>query len=89
MHEMFPVAIAVDAKRLGFSAKELKSMVIPTAGLDIEYEDIHGLHHESRASKLFHDDLIRQLRNAKTKKEAMQIIENMHREHITGYNSKK
>lgn len=89
MHEMFPVAIAVDAKRLGFSAKELKSMVIPTAGLDIEYGDIHGLHHESRASKLFHDDLIRQLRNAKTKKEAMQIIENMHREHITGYNSKK
>ncbi|RHC69297.1 type IV secretion protein Rhs, partial [Bacteroides uniformis] len=89
MHEMFPVAIAVEAKRLGFTATELKSMVIPTTGLIIEYYGTQGLHHKSQASKLFHDDLIRQLRNAKSKKEAKNIIEDMHKKHVTGYQNKK
>ncbi|CAL9787916.1 RHS repeat-associated core domain-containing protein [Bacteroides fragilis] len=89
MHEMFPVAIAVEAKRLGFTAKELKSMVIPTTGLNIEYYGTHGLHHESQASKLFHDELIRHLRNAKSKKEAKNIIEDMHKKHVVGYQNKK
>ena len=89
MHEMFPVAIAVEAKRLGFTAKELKSMVIPTTGLNIEYYGTHGLHHESQASKLFHDELIRHLRNAKSKKEAKDIIEDMHKKHVVGYQNKK
>lgn len=89
MHEMFPVAIAIEAKRLGFSAEELKAMVISTTGLEIKYGEERGLHHKSRASKLFHDDLIRQLRNAKTKKEAKHIIINMHEQHISGYKHKK
>jgi len=89
MHEKFPVAIATEAKRLEFSAEELKSMVIPTAGLEFKYGEERGFHHKSSASKLFHDDLIRQLKNSTTKKEAMQIIDDMHKKHVIGYNSKK
>ena len=89
MHEMFPVAIAVEAKRLAFSATELKAMVIPTKGLKFEYGGMRGLHHRSSASKLFHDDLINQLKNATTKEQAKNIITTMHNNHVIGYNSEK
>lgn len=89
MHEMFPVAIAVEAKRLGFTATELKVMTIPTRGLKFEYGGMIGLHHRSSASKLFHDDLIDQLKSATTKEQAKNIITDMHNNHVIGYNSKK
>ena len=89
MHEMFPVAIAVHAKRLGFTPKELKSMVIPTKGLEFHINNQRGFHHKSSASKQFHDELIKQLKSAKTKKEAKQIIISMHEKYVVGYKNKK
>lgn len=48
-----------------------------------------GKQHKSTASSLFHQDLIAQLKVAKTKTEALRIIEDMHEKHVVGYKSKK
>ncbi|KES12903.1 Rhs family protein, partial [Snodgrassella alvi SCGC AB-598-P14] len=93
-HEMFPVSEAVKAKSLGFTAQELKAMAAPTK--DIYFVDvvdkktgnlIQGDHHRSSASKYFHDDLIKQLQGAKSKKQAQKIITTMHEKHMR-YKSK-
>lgn len=43
----------------------------------------------SSARKLFHDDLINQLKGATTKEQAILIIKNMHNTHVVDYASKK
>ena len=45
---MFPVSIAQDAKRLGFSPTELRKMVLPTEGLKFNYAGVTGAHHRSK-----------------------------------------
>lgn len=90
-HEMFPVSIAVKARELGFSAEELLEMVVPLNGdkkvffegiLDGDGNTISGKHHSSSASKRFHDTLINQLKGAKTKEEALGIINKNHDNHM-------
>ena len=88
-HEMFPVSIAMDAKRLGFTPSELRSMTLNTEDVVFHYRTYRGKHHKSTASSLFHQDLIAQLKVAKTKTEALRIIEDMHEKHVVGYKSKK
>ena len=48
-----------------------------------------GKHHKSTASSLFHQALIAQLKAAKTKTEALRIIEDMHEKHVLGYKRKR
>lgn len=88
-HEMFPVSIAMDAKRVGFTPSELRSMTLNTEDVVFHYRTYRGKHHKSTASSLFHQDLIAQLKVAKTKTEALRIIEDMHEKHVVGYKSKK
>lgn len=89
LHEMFPVSIVQDAKRLGFSSTELRDMVLPTKGLIFNYAGITGAYHRSKSSYLFHKDLISKLKLAGTKEDAQRIIQTMHEEHVVGYKSKK
>ena len=89
LHEMFPVSIAQDAKRLGFSSTELRDMVLPTKGLIFNYAGIIGAHHRSKSSYLFHKDLISKLKLAGTKEDAQRIIQTMHEKHVVGYKNKK
>jgi RHS repeat-associated protein len=88
-HEMFPVSLAAKAKSLGFTAEELKALTVPTKDIYfVDVEDkkngglIQGDHHNSSASKYFHDDLIEQLKGAKSKKAARKIIRTMHNTHM-------
>jgi len=88
-HEMFPVSIAMDAKRLGFTPSELRSMTLNTKDVEFRYGIHRGKHHKSTASSLFHQALIAQLKAAKTKTEALRIIEDMHEKHVVGYKRKR
>ena len=89
LHEMFPVSIAQDAKRLGFSPTELRKMVLPTEGLKFNYAGVTGAHHRSKSSYLFHEKLISKLKLAGTKEDAQKIIQTMHEKHVVGYKNKK
>lgn len=84
---MFPVAAAMEAKRLKFTPQELRALVLPTDNLTFEIADldISGKHHRSKASSIFHKRLIEALKKANTKKEALAIIEDMHSKHVHGY----
>ncbi|MCL5247605.1 RHS repeat-associated core domain-containing protein [Cellulophaga sp. 20_2_10] len=89
LHEKFPVSTSPEMRKLGFTAAELKNATIPTKGLDfVDVYDpntglfVSGKHHKSSASKLFHDDLIRNLRKAKSKMEAILIVQNKHDAHV-------
>ncbi|PIT13377.1 hypothetical protein [Snodgrassella alvi] len=86
---MFPVSLAAKAKSLGFTAQELKALTVPTK--DIYFtgvkhgktgEILEGAHHGSRAGRWFHKELIRKLKGAKSKTQAMDIIDNMHEKHM-------
>ena len=88
-HEMFPVSLAAKAKSLGFTAQELKAMTVPTK--DIYFVDvtnkktgalIQGDHHGTKAGSYFHKELIKRLNRAKSKKQAMDIIEQTHKKHM-------
>ena len=57
-HEMFPVSIAMDAKRVGFTPSELRSMTLNTEDVVFHYRTYRGKHHKPTASSLFHQDLI-------------------------------
>lgn len=84
-HEMFPVAAAMEAKRLKFTPQELRALVLPTKGLKFRIDSETGAHHSSKISSIFHKKLIEALKKANTKKEALAIIENMHSQHVVGY----
>lgn len=88
-HEMFPVSITADAKRLGFAPYELRNMTLNTKDIVFHYGIHRGKHHKSTDSSLFHQDLITQLKATKTKAEAIKIIEDMYKRHVVGYKSKK
>ncbi|MCX8748681.1 hypothetical protein J3U75_04680 [Snodgrassella sp. B3088] len=86
---MFPVSLAAKAKSLGFTAQELKAMTVPTK--DIYFVDvtnkktgalIQGDHHGTKAGSYFHKELIKRLNRAKSKKQAMDIIEQTHKKHM-------
>ena len=88
-HEHFPVSLAVKAKELGFTADELEKMATPTK--NIYFVDVTdrkgnplpiGKHHNSRAGRHFHNKLIRALKKAKTKQEALDIIKEHHDRHM-------
>ncbi|MWP61184.1 MULTISPECIES: hypothetical protein [unclassified Gilliamella] len=93
-HEKFPVVLAAKTKSLGFTAQELKAMAVSTKDIyfvDIENKKtgilIQGDHHNSNASKYFHDNLIKKLSGVKSKREAERTIMSMHNKHIR-YKSK-
>ena len=88
-HEMFPVSLAPEAKRLGFTPQELRKMTLDTEGLKIQYEAERGLHHSSKASSLFHAELTRAIISSKSKSEAKTIIDNLHQKHVVGYKNNK
>ena len=89
MHEMFPVHLAPELKELGFSARELKQMVIPTKNMHITIGEVEGLHHRSKASSLFHKKLERAIILSRTKRQAKHGINRLHRKHVVGYANKK
>ena len=89
MHEKFPVSLAHVAKRLGFNSTELNSMIVRTK--DIVFTDVldnngnvlsDGTHHGSRAGRYFHNRLINDLKAAKDKGHAMDIINRHHQNHM-------
>ncbi|WP_298479643.1 RHS repeat-associated core domain-containing protein [uncultured Maribacter sp.] len=89
LHEKFPVSTSPEMRNLGFTAEELKDATTPTKGLDfVDVYDpktgelVSGSHHKSSASKLFHDDLIRKLKKAKTKMDAILLVQNKHDKHV-------
>ena len=90
-HEKFPVSAAAKAKSLGFTPQELRSMVLKTEGLVFTFKEKVGEHHKSEASSLFHTALLAKLTDKKlrSKKKALEIIEEMHSKHVVGYNNKK
>lgn len=87
-HEMFPVSMAAKAKDLRFSASELEKMSVETGKitfvdvLDSDGNLVSGKHHSSSASWHFHDKLIKDLQNAKTKTQAKKIIAKHHKAHM-------
>ncbi|MGJ1081293.1 RHS repeat domain-containing protein, partial [Bacteroides fragilis] len=89
MHEMFPVHLAPKLKDLGFTASELKKMVIPTKNMQIKIGRNKGLHHRSSASSIFHQKLANAITNAKSKQQAQSEIERLHNKHVVGYSNKK
>ncbi len=89
-HEMFPVSQAVKAKKLGFTASELKKMSVDTER--VTFKNVldrdgnllpDGKHHSSAASWHFHDKLIEDLKKAKSKTEAKKIIAKHHKAHMS------
>ena len=88
MHEKFPVAMAAKAKELGFTAEELKGMTVETKKITfVDVPDgkgglLSGKHHSSSASSIFHSKLMNELKDAKTKGEAMDIINKHHEAHM-------
>uniref|UniRef100_UPI000AF5C3AB RHS repeat-associated core domain-containing protein n=1 Tax=Pseudomonas monteilii TaxID=76759 RepID=UPI000AF5C3AB len=88
-HEMFPVSIASKAKELGFTAQELKEMTVPTKDITfVGVTDKHGNpvpdgpHHGSRAGRLFHNNLIKDLNGAQSKAQALSVIDSHHSKHM-------
>ncbi|MEQ1976039.1 hypothetical protein ABLA76_09400, partial [Xenorhabdus sp. SGI240] len=80
-HEMFPVSLAAKAKELGFTAEELKKYVVDTDKItftNVTDSKGHpvpdGGHHGSRAGRHFHNKLIADLKNAKSKFDAKKIM---------------
>jgi hypothetical protein len=89
-HEMFPVSMAAKAKakELGFTAEELKNMTVDTQKITfVDVPDgsgnlLSGKHHSSSASSIFHNNLMNDLSNTKTKTEAKDIIKKHHDTHM-------
>ncbi|PHM59281.1 RHS repeat-associated core domain-containing protein [Xenorhabdus sp. KK7.4] len=88
-HEMFPVSLAAKAKELGFTAEELKKYVVDTDKItftnvtDAKGNPVpDGGHHGSRAGRHFHNKLIADLKNAKSKFDAKKIMVRHHRKHM-------
>ena len=89
MHEKFPVSLAHVAKRLGFTSTELNSMVARTKDIVLTNVLDHdgnvlpdGAHHGSSAGRYFHIHLIADLRAAKNKSHAMDIVNQHHQNHM-------
>ncbi|WP_072061492.1 RHS repeat-associated core domain-containing protein [Xenorhabdus khoisanae] len=88
-HEMFPVSLAAKAKDLGFTAEELKKYVVDTDKItftnvtDAKGNPVpDGGHHGSRAGRHFHNKLIADLKNAKSKFDAKKIMVRHHRKYM-------
>ncbi|WP_264529309.1 DUF6531 domain-containing protein [Flavobacterium sp. N502540] len=88
-HEMFPVSIASKAKELGFTAEDIKSMSIDTdkitfSGVTDSDGNLlpDGPHHNSRAGRHFHNKLIKELKDATSKQDALDIIKRHHDAHM-------
>jgi hypothetical protein len=93
MHEMFPVSMAAKAKELGFTHAELMQMTVDTKSITfVDVPDSKGvLHtgkhpsvgvHNSSASSNFHKRLMADLKVAKTKQQALDIIKKHHDTHM-------
>ena len=93
---MFPVSMAAKAKELGFTYAELMGKTMPRDGVhfqDIMDKDgvLHSGPHStgkklpigqhSKASSWFHSNLSAELDGAKTKAEALEIIDRHHKRH--------
>ena len=88
-HEHFPVSIAPKAKELGFSADELEKLTTPTQNITFSgVKDKEGNilpdsgHHQTRAGRYFHIELIKSLKDATSKEEAMSIMKTLHDKHM-------
>ncbi|HEX8427341.1 RHS repeat-associated core domain-containing protein [Hymenobacter sp.] len=96
MHEMFPVSMAAKAKELGFTHSELTGLTKQRDGLMFEnvpdrFGNTHSGPHStgmplpagqsSKASSWFHKNLMADLDGAKTKSEALDIIQKHHTTH--------
>lgn len=88
-HEMFPVSMAGKAKELGFTAEEIKALTVDTdkitfTGVTDRAGNLipDGGHHGSRAGRHFHNKLIADLDGAKSKQEALDIIQKHHNAHM-------
>lgn len=98
MHEKFPVSMAAKAKELGFSHSELMDLTIEREKVwfnDVpdSYGGIHSGPHStgaklpdgqsSKASPWFHKNLMADLDGAKTKADALEIIDRHHKKFMT------
>ncbi|PWK00814.1 hypothetical protein BC749_102381 [Flavobacterium araucananum] len=88
-HEMFLVSIASKAKELGFTAEDIKSMSVDTdkitfSGVTDSAGNLlpDGPHHNSRAGRHFHNKLIKDLNDATSKQDALDIIKRHHDAHM-------
>ncbi|MFG0769056.1 hypothetical protein ACF8Q9_19720 [Pseudomonas sp. TYF_15] len=84
-HGTFSVSIASKAKEFGFTAKEIKGATVPTRYVTfVGVTDKHGspvpddLHHDSRAGRLLHNNLIKELNGAQSKAQALSVIDSDH-----------
>ncbi|WP_444658168.1 RHS repeat domain-containing protein [Flavobacterium columnare] len=97
MHEKFPVSMASKAKELGFTHSELMNMTVDRSSVWFEnvpdkYGNIHNGPHSTgaklpdgqsgKASSWFHKNLMEDLDGAKTKQEALDIIDKHHNAHM-------
>ncbi|MCG8697722.1 MAG: RHS repeat-associated core domain-containing protein [Bacteroidales bacterium] len=92
-HEMFPVSQATKAKELGFTHAELMEMTVKTNEIEfVDVPDRKGFLHTGRhvssgvpnnpASSNFHKRLINDLKGAKNKREAKDIVYKHHNKHM-------
>jgi uncharacterized protein RhaS with RHS repeats len=92
-HEMFPVSMAAKAKELGFTHAELMGMTVDTKSITfVDVPDSKGVLHtgkhpsvgvyNSTASSNFHKKMMADLKTAKTKQEALDIIKKHHDTHM-------
>ncbi|MBP2619538.1 DUF6531 domain-containing protein [Chryseobacterium jejuense] len=97
-HEMFPVSMAEKAKELKFTHSELEALTVKTKGVwfsDVPDSDgvLHTGPHSAgkklpegqsgKASSWFHSNMMDELGRAKTKVEAMEIINRHHNNHMS------
>lgn len=97
MHEKFPVSMASKAKELGFTYSELMDMTVERSKVWFEnvadrFGNIHSGPHSTgaklpegqsgKASSWFHKNLMEDLDGAKTKQEALDIINKHHNAHM-------
>jgi|GEM_PF-4422930 len=81
-HEMLPVDVIDHMRKIGVTPDDVLSLTIKTKGLTFVVPGLPpGLHHQSKASSVFHKRLFRVLRKTSTRAEAIEKSVKFHLKH--------
>jgi len=81
-HEMLPVSTFPHMAKIGVTVKDIHRMVLPTKGLKFKFPGIPaGSHHGSKIGQFAHKLLFAELRQAKTRHQALEIAKEFHKKY--------